>query len=337
MKKIISAILCVCLMAGTFCFGASAISISSSRDDLNALFLDGEVRDTDYIYYLPENQSGTTKYPLMVWLHGNSSGTYPRQQLQWYGFSNWASDEFQARFANAGGCILFAPRANCVGNTWDGITTGELKKIIDAFCEKHADVIDFSRIYVSGYSVGADMTWSMLLAYPDFFAAGIPCSAITPPTSLEVMKLTDTSVWMVNCDIDYYLSARTSNIKPLYNTLCDNTNRKDGIRLTSLSQAVFAGGYKHGTYQEEHFTWETVTYDMHMSDHVTPYKYATTVDGNGNTISFDNPEEGVISWLSLQTNEKADSDDGSSGSSGIAAFFNKIIEFFKNLFSMIFG
>ena len=183
-------------------------------------------------------------------------------------------------------------------------------------------------------SVGADMTWSMLLAYPDFFAAGIPCSAVTPPTAAEVSKLRDTSVWMINCDIDFWAGAKTSSIKPVFNAIKKSSHRKDGVRLTSLSQVVLANGKKQGSYQQEHYTWETVTYDMHMNDHVTPYQYATTVDGTGKTISFENPEEGVISWLSQQTNIKA---DDSNGRSGLKSFINKIIAFFKRLFSIFIG
>ncbi len=338
MKKFLYLILCLCVLTGALCMGASALSIESSTDALNALFLDCEYEGLDGVYYSPAKEGDTTKYPVFVWLHGNASGTEPRRQLKYRRFCNWASDEFQTRFANAGGCILFAPRSNGATNSWSEITTGKLKKVIDGFISDHIDNIDMSRIYVSGYSVGGDMTWSMLLAYPDFFAAGVPCSAITPPTAVGVEALADTSVWMINCDIDFWAGAKTSNIRPVFNALKDITNRKEGIRLTSLSQVVLANGNKQGSYQEEHYTWETVTYDMHMNDHVTPYKYATTTDGAGNTISFENPEEGVISWLSRQTNEKAATDDGDNGgASGISNFFNKILEFFKRIFSIFFG
>ena len=87
----------------------------------------------------------------------------------------------------------------------------------------------------------------MLLAYPDFFAAGIPCSAITPPTAAEVSKLCDTSVWMINCDIDFWAGAKTSSIKPVFNAIKKSSHRKDGVRLTSLSQVVLANGEKQGS------------------------------------------------------------------------------------------
>ncbi len=340
MKKLISVMLCALFLMASVCISASAISLSSSRDELNAQMLDGEIRGMDYVYFSPvKGESDNVKYPVFVWLHGNSSGVEPRYQIKYRGFSNWASDEFQARFQNAGGCFLFAPRANSLGNTWSGVTVGELKKVIDIFIGGFGENVDYSRIYIGGFSVGGDMTWSMLLNYPDYFAAGVPCAAITPPSALSVSSLTDTSVWSFNCDIDYYAGAKTSNIRSVINKLSDVSNRREGIRLTSLSQAVLADGTKQGGYREEHYTWEAVTYDMHMSDGVTPYKYATTVDGTGATISFSNPEEGVISWLSMQTNEKSadDGDSGSGTSSGFAAFFQKIIDFFKNFFKALFG
>lgn len=337
MKKTISLFLTVLVLLSCVSLSASAISISSSRDELNALFLDGIIDGMDYVYYSPvKDENDNTKYPLFVWLHGNASGTEPRRQLKYRGFSNWASDEFQARFKNAGGCILFAPRSNGINNSWSDITVGKLKSVIDTFAKSMDKNVDYSRIYVSGYSVGADMTWNMVLTYPDFFAAAIPCSAVTPPTATEASeKLYDTSVWMINCDIDYWAGAKSSVMTPVYNSLCKSTNRKDGIRYTRLSEVVLANGKKQGSYQQEHYTWETVTYDMHMSDHVTPYKYATTLDGYGNTLSFENPEEGIISWLSQQTNEKAA--NGNGGGNAFANFFKKIAEFFANLFRMIFG
>ena len=103
-----------------------------------------------------------------------------------------------------------------------------------------------------------------------------------------------------------------------------------------MSEAVLANGAKKTETKNgqtvvasdaEHYVWEAVTYDMHMSDRVTPYLYATTVDGNGTTIHFDDPEQGVISWLCQQSNAK-DSENQSSG------FFARISAFFKKLFSL---
>ncbi len=335
MKKIISLILCVLMLAASLSLGVSALPLSSSRDELNALFLDGMIDEMDNVYYSPVRKNDSIKYPLMIWLHGNASGDEPRRQIKYRGFSNWASDEFQARFRNAGGCFLFAPRSNSVGNTWSLIATATLKKNIDGFIAQYKDNIDLSRIYIGGYSVGADMTWKMLLAYPSFFAAGLPCSAISPPTPVEVATLKNTSVWTFNCDIDFWQGAKTGAIKPVFDALVLSTSRKDGIRMTSVTEVVLADGTKQGSYQEEHYTWEMVTYDMHMADHITPYKYSTTVDGTGAVITFENPEIGVIDWLSQQTNEEGGEDIPEV--SGIAQLIRRIVNFFKQLFSVFWG
>ncbi len=332
MKKLLSLILSLCLLAGIFCVSAEAISLDSTRAELNAEFLDGIIRGMDYVYFSPIKKNDTTKYPLMIWLHGNASGDEPRGQIKYRGFSNWASDEFQARFKDSGGCILFAPRANSFDNSWSNVSESELKKVIDLFIEKYEDNVDFSRIYIGGYSVGADMTWDMLLEYPKFFAAGLPCSAITPPTSIEVVDLTDTSVWCFNCDTDFWLTARSEVIKPVFDTLSDKSNRKEGIRLTTLTETVLADGTKQGSYQEEHYTWETVTYDMHMADHVTPYAYSTTVDGTGALITFNNPEVGVIDWLYRQTNER---EDEGKGDTPLMRFFRRILEYIRLILESI--
>ncbi len=332
MKKFLSIFICLSMLCGLFCFSVGAVSITASREELNAQLLDGTVNGTDYAYYSPVKENDTTKYPLMIWLHGNSSGDYPRHQLLWYGFSNWASDEYQARFKNAGGCFLFVPRACSLGNSWDTVASSDLKGRIEEFISLHKENIDTSRIYISGYSAGADMTWNMLITYPAFFAAGVPCAAITPPTPIEASVLTDTSVWMFNSDIDYYLSARTEAIRPVFNQLKQISNRKSGIRLTSFSEVVLSYGEKHEDIRREHISWEAITFDMHMSDRVTPYKFTTTTDANGDIFTFENPDEGVISWLSQQTNETT-----ADRVSVIERFFKSILEFFKKLFDMIFG
>ena len=83
MKKAVSLILCFIMLMSTFCLSASALSIKSSTDELNALFLDGEYKGMDCVYYSPAKKGDTTKYPLFVWLHGNASGTEPRRQLKY--------------------------------------------------------------------------------------------------------------------------------------------------------------------------------------------------------------------------------------------------------------
>ena len=328
MKKFISVALCAVMLVFSMSAFAGAVSIDAGRSRLNASMRDGEASNgVDYVYFSPvKGESDTTKYPLMIWLHGMKSGLYPRDQLRWYGFSNWASDEYQERFKNAGGCFLFAPRAQNSLNNWDSTQTAVLKSAIDEFIASCGDNIDTSRIYIAGYSTGAVMVWDMLLAYPDFFAAALPAAAITQPAG-TLSSLADVSVWILSCDKDYYVSGRSSAAKMVFNQLKGITNRPDGLRHTAFSQAVFANGNKKGTANEEHYVWEAITYDMHMADRVTPYEYASTVDGTGKSVSFENPDIGVIDWLSQQRRPEK-SDTGNK-------FFARIIEFYRSIFRMI--
>lgn len=333
MKKIISALMCVLMLAGcvALSFSASAESLSIGNDVLDTWFLDGECPgELDYVYYSPEVKEGE-KYPLMIWLHGAKSGDKPRAQLEWYRFSNWASPEYQSRFKNAGGAFLLAPRSSKdIAHNWYETGCASLKATIDYFVSVNADKIDTSRIYISGYSTGGSMVWHMVTKYPDFFAAAMPIASLYNPTSGEIEKLADTSIWTFNCDKDFYASATTAMAATTFDYLKEITNRPEGLRFTSFAEAVWASGAKQDTYDKEHYIWGAVTNDMFM-DSGEQYYYSTTVDGVGNTINFESPD-GIISWLSLQTNDKAEEGKTVTGFAKIIAFirnlFNKILAFF---------
>lgn len=331
MKKIISISLVLVILISMFSIVSSAETLSVSNSELDSLFLDGECPgELDYVYYAPETKQGT-KYPLVVWLHGAKSGDKPRAQLEWYRFSNWASEEYQARFNNAGGAFLLAVRSSKdITHNWYETGCSTLKKTIDYFISLYSDKIDTSRIYISGYSTGGSMVWHMVTKYPEFFAAAMPIASLYNPTSSEMDKLSDTSIWVFSCEKDFYVSAATNSAKVNFEYLKDITNRPYGVRHTSFSQAVFADNTKKNAVDKEHFIWCAVTNDMFM-DTGEQYYYSTTVDAMGNKISFSSPN-GVISWLSSQTNEEE--------SKNTISFFTRLINFMKNLmnrFLALFG
>ena len=341
MKKRISVVLAVIFVLLTFSVGAAALPLNAGTSRLNAQFRDGAVNGGyDYAAFSPvKGENDTTKYPLLVWLHGRQSGAFPRAQLQRYEFSNWASDEYQARFANAGGCFLFAPRESRSGNNdWDSSYCATLKRTIDAYIAENAAHIDTDRIYIAGYSTGGSMTWDMLTAYPDFFAAGMPLAAIYQPgTAAKTEKLKDVSLWIFTSDRDPYLINETADVRPTFNYLAGISGNKAGLRMTSFSEAFFADGSKKTEYQNgktvvaddaEHYIWEAVTYDMFMADGVTPYVCATTIGADGKTLDLSLPGDGVISWLSMQSrsNEKPDQN---------LSFLQKLRLLFERFFAML--
>ncbi len=338
MKKTVSVLLAV-LMLVLCALPVSAISISKGTDALNKTMPDGKNSDVniDYVYFSPvKGNSDTTKYPIFVWLHGMNSGKVKRQQLSWYEFSNWASDEYQSRFENAGGCFLLAPRANNSQNNWDGTDCSVLKKVIDAFIAQYADNIDTDRIYIGGYSTGGTMVWEMLSQYPDFFAAGLPLASITQPSSSQLSQLGKVSIWMMASDNDPYPLAGSEDAITTFNYLQSTTNRKTGVRITTFSDVVFADYTRRTVWSDgkyvvsdkaQHYLWEAVTYDMHMSDGKTPYVNTTTKDAAGNTITFEDPTEGVISWLSAQSKT-------SENTTNNVSFLQRIILAIKKFFQM---
>ncbi len=307
MKKIISVFMCILMLASCMAplFSTSAETLSISNDVLDTWFLDGECPgELDYVYYAPEMKDDT-KYPLMIWLHGAKSGDEPRAQLDWYRFSNWASPEYQSRFKNAGGAFLLAPRSSKdPTNNWYETGCASLKATIDYFVSINKDRIDTSRIYISGYSTGGSMVWHMVTRYPDFFAAAMPIASLYNPTSGEISNLSDTSIWMFSCDKDFYVSATTPMAEANFEQIKEITNRPSGIRLTAFSEAVWPSNTKQDAFDKEHYIWGAVTNDMFM-DSGEQYYYSRTIDGNGDEITFERPN-GIISWLSLQTNDNAD-------------------------------
>lgn len=309
MKKVLSVFLSILMFTLCILPYASAISIEEGTPMLDMQFKDGKsTNGIDYVYFSPVKKSGTTKYPLFIWLHGADDGLQRRAQLQGCELSNWASDEYQAKFINAGGCFIFAPRASIsASKSWESSQVFFLKDAIDEFVKANEANIDTDRIYIAGHSSGAVMVWDMISAFQNYFAAAIPACAVSQPIATKLSRLKNTSVWIFCCDKDPYPLAKTVAATSTFIALGDITKRPDGVRMTSMSQAVFADYSKKtewsGTEAKlssdaEHYIWEAITHDMHMNDG-SVYAYSKTVDAKGKTIDFSNGS-GVISWLSAQ-------------------------------------
>lgn len=327
MKKVLSLFLCLTfvLLSCSLSLNVFATSLSDGTVALNAQMLDGECPDgLDYVYFAPDTTS-SKKYPLVIWLHGAKSGEYKRAQLESYNFCDWSSVEFQARFCNAGGAFLLLPRSsNNVSHNWYTTSTSALKTTIDYFIAQYGENIDKTRIYIAGYSTGGSMVYYMLNAYPGFFAAAMPICSLYAPTSVELEKLSDTSMWLFSCDKDPYLTANTASTDTVFQYLKQITNRKDGVRHTSFTQAVWPTGAKQNAIDGEHYIWGAVINDMFMYTG-EQYLYSTTKDATSKTITFTSPV-GLINWLSQQSTPET---------SKSLSFFDKIANFFKSIYIYI--
>ena len=99
-KKIVAVLLALMCIV-TLPLTVSALSINDGLDSLKAQFVFGEgpvVGDysVDYRYFSPVRAGDTTKYPLVIWLHGMGDGAEDGVQVEKSEIAYCASDEFQA-------------------------------------------------------------------------------------------------------------------------------------------------------------------------------------------------------------------------------------------------
>lgn len=321
MKKFTALFLSILMIFTVFSLSVSAVSITAGDDALRNQFKSGSGGGLSYEYFAPEVKEGV-KYPVVIWLHGIASGNYDGDQVDSYDFCKWASDEYQARFVNAGGAYLICPRAN---GTWDLTTTSAVKNCVDSFISKHADSVDKDRIYLIGFSLGGSMSIKVASAYNNYFAAVVPMCAVDQSAAGGIKNM---AVWFFANDKDTYASANSSATRSSFNKVAANASDKSKIRFTYVSNAVTPTG---GSVGMQHYMWRILTNDMFMADG-SQYAYSTTKDGTGATINFQYPD-GIINWLSQQTKqEQGSTSESPSFWDKLVAFFRAIGEFFARLF-----
>lgn len=302
MKKIIALVLAVVMAFGA-CVGASAVDLRPQIGNLRKQFVEGEGPkagdySVEYMYYSPVEKNDTKKYPLVIWFHGMSDGSYNGEQVNENYIAFWASDEFQSRFGDVDGAFIFAPRSREeYQNYWGTSMIVPTRAAIDDFIKKHGDNIDLSRIYFGGYSMGGKMVYNMAVAYPEMAAAIFPiCPAFSPSTSqFELIK--DIPVWLTSGKPDPIVNYNYS-VAPGWERLCETTAVASDCRFTTLEKVCFADGEP---CPSAHFAWYAVNSDMFAYDG-GDYPYASTIDATGKTVKLTNPN-GMISWLYSHTSD----------------------------------
>lgn len=332
MKKTISVFLSVLVLLSCIglAFSAGAMIASKGTDALRTQFKSGEAA-LDYVYYEPTKKNAAgIKYPLVVWIHGNGSGDYPGHQLDNCAIAYWSSDEYQARFQNAGGAYLLLPRCQTgIVVAWDDTYISPLKKTIDAFISEHRDTVDTNRIYIGGYSMGGKMVIRMASTYPDYFAAAFPMSPVYNPPSTELSKLANVPVWLLVCKNDTYPSLSQTVVKSNWSYLSKVSAAPERNRMSTFDTIYYANGTVRTAdgKNDTHNTWDPVCHDLFMNNK-TPFRDMTVVDGTGKEVRLTYPN-GIISWLSEQSLENRKSEGSNSN------FFAKILAFFRNLINAI--
>lgn len=346
MKKFLSLILSLLMLTGIFSlatFAKEPLPLEAGLDELCSQFVYGKGPETDgyaidYRYFSPVKENDSTKYPLVVWLHGMGDGAYDGKQVTEQEAALWSSAEYQSRFKNAGGAFIIAPRSLEENELyWDDCLIYPLRAALDNFIAQNKDNIDMSRIYVGGYSMGGKMTLKMAVAYPEMFAATFPiCPAWVPDTEATA-KLSDMPIWLTSSAADPTVGYFTW-VMPTWKNLISTTNKPENCRFSTLSVVCYPNGVP---VYSSHFSWYAVTNDMFSYDN-GDYPLMKTVDGNGEKVILTYPD-GMISWLCSFTSDydgapAADKGNAEArGGYGVKTGFALIGEFIKNFIEYIFS
>lgn len=291
----------------------------------------------DYEYYSPVGKNDDGKYPLVIFLHGIGHGDYVGSQVDDSDFPYWASSELQSRFTEGGAFILLprAPEHNLV--YWSKSLIPALRAVIDDMIDKHGDNIDTTKIFIGGSSAGGEMTWDMIIAFPEYFAGAFPMAATGTVSAQDTQKCADVAIWMIASTKDPVISY-VATTTPLWNNVCKYNNNPGNCRLSSIGKVREPAG---GSASDNHHMAKVVTYDFHMLDEST-YPDVTHIDGAGNEIKLNSPN-GIIYWMNTVSSSYSGENGDGSGNinvSGLTNMFDAIRNFFLkivNIFQKLFG
>lgn len=357
MKKTVSALLIITMLFLSCSVAAMAVSNSDSASKIRGVFKEGDYI-YDYYYYSPvKGESDKTKYPIILWLHGQLSGDYKGDQIRQSDIAYLATKENQAKIKGAGGAFILVPRYPTLNVTlaWVG-ENGNIKKFIDKFISENKANVDTNRIYVGGYSMGGKAAMSFAASYPNYVAAIFPTSSIyllASPQS-DMRSLVNTPAWFFTCKDDSFWGKPVPQTSD-WNFFCGVSQKKDSIRWTLFEKPLYNydGSRILMVGYEQHNVWDPVLHDLVMKSG-SMYPSMTTINGHGTKVNL-SPENSFLSWLSSQSldgligeeggNDKPDDggdnkpgDDSGEGSTSGLVFDNlkEILQYIVSLFDRLY-
>lgn len=140
----------------------------------------------DYILHFPENYKKAKRdFPLIVFLHGSGERGSDLSKVGIHGPLKYVSS---GKTLDA---VILAPQCP-EKEVWD---TDVIYALIKEVVIKNK--INFTRVYLTGLSMGGYGTWDLALEYPEVFAAVAPICGRINYTFLEnASKLKDKPVWV---------------------------------------------------------------------------------------------------------------------------------------------
>jgi predicted peptidase len=182
-------------------------------------------------------ETSKKKLPLIVTLHGSGGGRRDIEQKKWQGAINQLlkteNPEFEA--------VVVEPQSD---GEWD---PQSLQRMLDHILSENP-VIDTSRLYCMGYSMGGKGTWEWAMNYPDRFAAIIPKGFI--PDLSKINSMVDLPIWAMVGDKDS--KPRVEGIPAMEKALKELGSNKVKISVFEGANHATAAGRS----REEAGVWE---------------------------------------------------------------------------------
>lgn len=209
-------------------------SAARAQDPLSALqartFSDLSGLSLPYRLFVPENYDPSQKYPLVLYLHGGGErGTdniapLDVESFAWQFFApetQAAHPSFllvpQSPFEVPGGDLRGEFWVNNFDTTPDGnpipgntettyslanvpvsTSLSAVRNLLPSLLNEFS--IDSRRLYATGWSMGGDGTWDLLMRNPGLFAAGVPVEGTGDPT--QAAQLAGTPLWVFHSTDD---------------------------------------------------------------------------------------------------------------------------------------
>ncbi|MDA1230273.1 MAG: alpha/beta hydrolase-fold protein [Planctomycetota bacterium] len=146
-----------------------------------------------YVVFIPHNYDGSKPYPTILFLHGlGQSGTDGLAQA-----GRGLATAIRKREHDFPFIVVF-PQSH--DRTWLADSTDGKRAVAILDCVGQNYRVEINRVYLTGYSMGGEGTFSIAAAHPNRFAAIVPiCGGID--TSIAP-KLKNTPIWCFVGDAD---------------------------------------------------------------------------------------------------------------------------------------
>lgn len=195
------------MIASAFAASARAVDVNDFQARSHRL---SDNKIMVYRLFVPKNYQASTRYPLVLSLHGaGERGNDNTAQLKHDVSKMWADDSIQSKHPS----FVLAPQCPA-NNQWVDVNWGlgsykqdsvpisdELQGVIailDSLGREFS--LDPARIYVTGISMGGYGTFDIVTRYPDRFAAAYPiCGAGDPRKAPAIANL---PLWAVHAADD---------------------------------------------------------------------------------------------------------------------------------------